>query len=691
MQLRLELQEHLYNYHVLDRPTILDAEYDALFNELVALEAAHPELALPDSPTQRVGAEPLDQFAEVRHRLRMLSLSNAFSEDEIVAFDKRCRTMLGQESGEIEYACEPKFDGLAISLTYVNGVFVQGATRGDGTVGEDVTQNLKTVRSVPLTIDTDAELFEVRGEVLMQRKDFEALNARQAAKSEKMFVNPRNAAAGAIRQLDSRLTSERPLSFFAYGIGAVDGVMLPATHSETMDMLAALRFPVTHERAVVKGVSGLLGYFARTGAARATLPFDIDGVVYKVNRLALQAMLGFVSRAPRFAIAHKFPAEEATTVLLGIDVQVGRTGAITPVARLKPVFVGGTTVSNATLHNQQEIDRKGVRIGDTVVIRRAGDVIPEVVAVVESMRRPDSEPYHIPAGCPICGTLLERETREVKRRGEVFLEQLSAYYCTAGLVCAAQRKQAILHFAQRRAMNIDGVGDAIVDQLVESNLVRTPADLYRLTITQLDVLDRMGPKSAAKLIESIERSKLTTLSRFVFALGIHHVGEEVAKVIARQCGDIRKIESQDWKVVSAEKDRIKRENLAKKKLGEPLSNELLPGIGPEIMKSISAFFSVEQNKLVVDEIVSAGLVFQPEVTQASMSGKTFVLTGSLDTITREDAKRQLEALGAKVAGSVSSRTSFVVVGKEAGSKKTDAERLGVPMISEANLLAMLRG
>ncbi len=691
--LRTELNEHLYRYHVLDQPSILDALYDELYQRLVALEALHPKLISADSPTQRVGAKPLDAFAEVTHRVPMLSLSNAFSDDDIVAFDKRCRSQLAAEAGdnEIEYAGEPKFDGLAISLCYVDGVFVQGATRGDGTVGEDVTQNLKTVRSIPLKIDSSAALLEVRGEVLIERRDFEALNERQTNQGEKPFVNPRNAAAGSLRQLDSRLTALRPLSFFAYGLGATDGISLPHTHNEAMDMLVGLRFPVAAQREVVVGVTGLLDYYARIGKARATLPYDIDGVVYKVNRIAQQQQLGFVSRAPRFAIAHKFPAEEATTVVLGIDVQVGRTGAITPVARLKPVFVGGTTVSNATLHNQQEIDRKDVRIGDTVVIRRAGDVIPEVVAIVASKRQPGSEQYRIPPNCPVCGTLLERETREVKRGGEVFLDQLSTYYCTAGLVCAAQRKQAILHFAQRRAMSIDGMGDAIVDQLVESNLVKTPADLYKLTIAQLELLERMGLKSATKLVENIDRSKSTTLSRFIFALGIHHVGEEVAKVIARHYGDIRKIESQDWVAVSAEKDRIKKENIRRKKLGDPLLPELLHGIGSEIIKSLCAFFRIEQNKQVIDEIVSAGLVFQPEVVLASMRDKTFVLTGSLESISREEAKRQLEALGAKVAGSVSSKTNFVVVGENAGSKKTDAERLGVPMISETELLSMLRG
>jgi DNA ligase (NAD+) len=703
-QLREEIEGHLYRYHVLDQPTIADAEYDALFNELVALEAAHPELATADSPTQRVGAAPLDQFNEVTHRVPMLSLGNAFSEDDILNFDRRCRDAL--DVPEIAYLCEPKFDGLAISLTYVNGVFVQGATRGDGAVGEDVTQNLKTIKSIPLNIalqgknaPNTASLLEVRGEVLMQRKDFAALNARQAAKGEKTFVNPRNAAAGALRQLDSRLTAERPLSFFAYGIGAVEGVALPATQSATMDLLESLRFPVSHERAVVRGAggtggansaNGLMSYYHRIGAKRASLPFDIDGVVYKVDSLAQQKSLGFVSRAPRFAVAHKFPAEEATTVLLGIDVQVGRTGAITPVARLQPVFVGGTTVSNATLHNEDEIRRKGLMIGDTVIVRRAGDVIPEVAAVIAAKRPADAREFVMPTNCPSCGTLLEQESREVKRKGGVVeVEYLSGRYCKAGMICPAQRKEAILHFAHRRAMNIDGMGDAIVDQLVDSGLVHSPADLYKLRATDLARLDRMGQKSAVKLIENIALSKTTTLAKFIFALGIRHVGEEVAKVIAKEYVSVEHLQDENWDALIDRKAAIQKENINRRKRSEALLLDILPGVGPEIMKRIGAFFDVEKNRLIVKAMLDAGIVFVRDQAATALEGKVFVITGSFSSISRDELKSRLEAFGAKVSGSVSSKTTYLAVGENAGSKLDEANRLGVATLTEAQLLDLL--
>jgi DNA ligase (NAD+) len=690
-QLRVVLNEHLYRYHVRDEPTISDAAYDTMYAELVALEADNPALVTPDSPTQRVGAKPLDSFPEVSHRMPMLSLGNAFSDDDIVAFDKRCRTLLGDAiEGEVEYACEPKFDGLAISLTYVNGVFVLGATRGDGAVGEDVTQNLRTVRSIPLKIETTAALLEVRGEVLMQRRDFAALNARQTAKGEKTFVNPRNAAAGSLRQLDPKLTAERPLSFFAYGIGATDGIQLPAVHSGAMDMLAKLRFPVTAERAVVLGVAGLHQYFARIGAARPSLPFDIDGVVYKVNNLALQQQLGFVSRAPRFAIAHKFPAEEATTILEGIDVQVGRTGAITPVARLKPVFVGGTTVSNATLHNEDEIRRKGIMIGDTVVVRRAGDVIPEVVTFVESLRPANALAFKMRSDCPSCGTLLEQESREVKRKGGVVeIEYLSGHYCKAGMFCPAQRKEAILHFAQRRAMNIDGLGDAVVEQLIDAGLVASPADLFKLEVSQLASLDRMGEKSASKLVSNIASSKNTTLPRFLFALGIRHVGEEVAKIIAKAYPTIQAIENENWQSVIEHKAARQKENAMLRKSSEQLLPEILPGVGPEIMKRIGAFFSVGQNRSIVESMLNSGVRCSVDQAATVLGGTTFVLTGSFSTMSRDEIKRRLEALGAKVSSSVSSKTSYVIVGDSPGSKKSDAEELGVPILGEDGILSLL--
>jgi len=660
--LRDELNEHLHRYHVLDQPSISDALYDDLYNRLIALEALHPELIVPDSPTQRVGAKPLDSFAEVTHRLPMLSLGNAFVEADIVGFDKRCRSVLADvlKNVEIDYACEPKFDGLAISLTYVDGSFVRGATRGDGAVGEDVTQNLRTVRSIPLKINTDASLLEVRGEVLMQRHDFDALNLRQAAKGEKIFVNPRNAAAGSLRQLDARLTADRPLSFFAYGIGATAGILLPATHSRVMDMLGDLRFPVSDARAVVSGVSGLLDYYRRIGDARAALPFDIDGVVYKVNDLGFQHRLGYVSRAPRFAIAHKFPAEEATTILLGIDVQVGRTGAITPVARLKPVFVGGTTVSNATLHNEDELRRKDLKIGDTVVVRRAGDVIPEVASVVIAYRPVDAVGFVMPTRCPVCNSAIIRLEGEAVAR------------CSGGLYCPAQRKQALLHFAQRRAMDIEGLGDKLADQLVEHNLVHTPADLYRLGLLALANLPRMAEKSAQNLLDGIAESRTTTLARFLLALGIRHVGEATAKDLANYFGSV---------------DRLMDASI----------EELLTvnDVGPVVAQSIRQFFHEPHNREVVEQLRACGIHWpetggsEAAASNSPFAGKTVVLTGTLAAMSRDDAKDKLELVGAKVSGSVSNKTDFVIAGLEAGSKLDKAQELGVAVLDEAQFLQML--
>jgi DNA ligase (NAD+) len=660
-QLRRELEQHNYNYYVLDQPTIADGEWDRLFHELLALETRHPELATADSPTQRVGSKPLESFASVTHRVPMLSLGNAFADEDIDNFDRRCRE--GLDANEVEYSCEAKFDGLAISLTYEHGKFVQGATRGDGAVGEDVTQNLRTVRSIPLAIDSSAARLEVRGEVLMLRKDFDKLNARQAAKGEKLFVNPRNASAGSLRQLDPKLTAERPLTFFAYGIGAVENADLPDSHSGLMDWLSSLRFPVASQRRVVRGAKGLLEFYREIGALRSSLPFDIDGVVYKVNRISQQQSLGFVSRAPRFAIAHKFPAEEATTVLLGIDVQVGRTGAITPVARLQPVFVGGTTVSNATLHNEDELRRKDLKIGDTVVVRRAGDVIPEVAAVIYAKRPADVTEFVMPTACPECGSAI------IKLEGEAVAR------CTGGLICPAQRKQALLHYAQRRAVDIEGLGDKLVDQLVDGDIVHTPADLYKLGVAALANLERMAEKSATNLVASIEQSKSTTLPKFLFGLGIRHVGEATAKDLAKHFGKL---------------DAIMDSSLA----------QLLEvnDVGPVVAESLRKFFDQPHNREVVEQLRAGGVHWKEHEpaaiaapTDGPFAGKTVVLTGTLAAMSRDEAKEKLEALGAKVSGSVSKKTDFVIAGEEAGSKLDKALELGVAVLDEQQFLALLQG
>ena len=672
-QLKRELEQHNRNYYVLDQPTIADSEWDALFHELAALESQHPQLLTADSPTQRVGGKPLEMFIEVTHRVPMLSLGNAFSDADIDNFDRRCREGLDLDDAAIEYACEPKFDGLAISLSYVDGVFVQGATRGDGAVGEGVTENLKTIKSIPLKLSERPALLEVRGEVLMLRKDFDKLNAKQAGKGEKLFVNPRNAAAGALRQLDSKLTAARPLTFFAYGIGAVEGALIPTTHAALMDWLETLGFPVARQRSVVKGTAGLREFYQRIGEERRHLPYDIDGVVYKVNRIDQQQTLGFVSRAPRFAIAHKFPAEEATTLLLGIDVQVGRTGAITPVARLQPVFVGGTTVSNATLHNEDEIRRKDLRIGDTVVVRRAGDVIPEVAVVILEMRPVDAAVFVMPTRCPECDSAI------VKLEGEAIAR------CTGGLICPAQRKQALLHYAQRRAVDIEGLGDKLVDQLVDADVVHTPADLYRLGINALANLERMADKSANNLLASIEKSKRTTLPKFLFGLGIRHVGETTAKDLAKYFGNL---------------DAIMDANL------EQLL--LVHDVGPVVAQSLRQFFDEPHNREVIEQLRACKVTW-PETESKPQSGspgknapnaapigepgpfagKTVVLTGTLSALSRDDAKDKLEALGAKISGSVSKKTDYLIYGAEAGSKLDKANALGVAVLDEDRFLAML--
>lgn len=653
-----------FQYYVQDAPTVSDNEYDGLFRELQSLEAIHPNLITLDSPTQRVGGSPLKAFSSVTHRIAMLSLNNAFGEDELKNFDKRVRE--GLALAQVEYAVEPKFDGLAITLSYEDGVFVQGATRGDGYTGEDVTHNLKTIRSIPqrLNVSSPPKLLEVRGEVLMFKADFDALNRQQEVRGEKSFANPRNAAAGSLRQLDPNITATRPLSFFAYGLGANEDVPALSTHSVCMDYLESLRFPVSDLRAVVKGAEGLLQFYEKIGTQRARLPFDIDGVVYKVNSLAQQAELGFVSRAPRWAIAHKFPAEEALTIVEGIDVQVGRTGAITPVARLKPVFVGGVTVTNATLHNEDEMRRKDVRIGDTVSIRRAGDVIPEVVSVVLEKRPSNALLFPMPAECPVCGSHIKRLDDEAVAR------------CTGGIFCAAQRKQAIIHFASRKAMDIEGFGDKLVEQLVDSGLANHLSDIYRLDFKALADLDRMAEKSAQNIIDALEKSKKTTLARFIYALGIRNVGEATAKDLARYFGSIEAIQHADIEEL-----------------------QQVPDVGPVVAESIVNFFSELHNREIISTLTTsveqggAGIHWDAVTAQAGMrgifTGKTFVLTGTLPSLGREDAKGMIENAGGKVSGSVSKKTDYVVAGADAGSKLTRAQELGLNILDETQLLKML--
>ena len=678
--LRREIERHNRLYYVEDAPEITDTEYDRLFVELSALEAAHPELAGPDSPTRRVGAPPLAEFPEVRHRSPMLSLANAFDEEAVRAFDRRAREALGVDI--IDYSVEPKFDGLAVSLSYRDGVLVQGATRGDGSRGEDVTPNLRTVRSIPLRLPRapDTRDLEVRGEVLITRREFSALNARQRAAGEKEFVNPRNAAAGSLRQLDSRTTARRPLRFFAYGVGEVPAGA-PATHSQVLGRLEEIGFPVAKERDVAGGADGLLRYYARIGALRDRLPYAIDGVVYKVDRLDWQAQLGHVSRAPRFALAHKYPAEEQETEVLDIEVQVGRTGALTPVARLKPVFVGGVTVTNATLHNEDELRRKDVRVGDTVVVRRAGDVIPEVVSVRLSQRPPRTREFHMPARCPVCGSPVVRLAGEAVTR------------CTGGLFCRAQRREALLHFKGRRAMDIDGLGDKLAEQLVESGLVENPADLYGLEIAPLASLERMGEKSARNVIDSIERSRDATLARFVFALGIPGVGEEVAKILAQHFGSLDALLGADWGALAAQKEAVRKDNAKRKRRGEAAAPVPLEGIGPEIMDSLRQFLSEKHNRKVIERLVDPrkGVRIREATRAAARHGPalTFVLTGTLQGMTRDEAKSLIESKGHKVAGSVSKSTDYVVAGAEAGSKLERAKELGVAVLDEGGLRRLL--
>jgi DNA ligase (NAD+) len=682
--LREAIERANYDYYVLDAPTLPDAEYDRMFRELQRIEADHPELATPDSPTRRVGTAPAEAFAEVTHRVPMLSLNNAFDEEEVGAFDRRVRE--GLRAGEIDYAAEPKFDGLAVNLVYEEGALARGATRGDGYTGEDVTPNLRTVQAIPVRLSArrSPRLLEVRGEVFMLKRDFEELNRLQRVKGEKEFVNPRNAAAGALRQLDSRITASRRLAFFAYGLGAAEGVPALAKHSELLDYLAELRVPVAPIREVVKGAAGLLGYYQRVAAMRERLPYDIDGVVYKVNDLAAHERLGYVARAPRFALAHKFPAQEATSEVLAIDVQVGRTGALTPVARLKPVFVGGVTVTNATLHNEDEIRRKDIWRGDTVAVRRAGDVIPEVIRVVKKGARGGDDRFAMPRECPVCGSMVVRLEGEAVAR------------CSGGLYCAAQRKQALLHFASRRAMDIEGLGEKLVDQLVERQMVSDPADLYALQAAALAELDRMGEKSADNLIAQIERSREVALARFIYALGIPAVGEEAARVLAEHFGDLEDLMAADWDQITRHKKVVQKENSARKKRGEAALPVPLEGIGPEVMESVSKFFAEAHNLDVIGRLSGrpGHIKFVAERRPAAppggrVSGKTFVLTGTLPHLTREEAKERIEARGGKVSGSVSKKTHYVVAGAEPGSKLEKARELGIEVLDERGLVKLL--
>ena len=678
-RLRKEIERHNHRYYVLDDPLIADEAFDRLFRELQQLEAEHPELVTVDSPTQRVGGEPLAAFSSATHAQPMLSLNNAFAADEVEAFDRRMREALGRE--EIDYAVEPKFDGLAISLVYENGIFIRGATRGDGYTGEDVTANLRTIRSIPLHLPqaTAPQQLEVRGEVLMLHADFEHLNRQQQARGEKLFVNPRNAAAGSLRQLDPRITAGRKLTFFAYGLGAAEMPNDFKDQSQIIDFIELNGFRVARERAVVRGASGLLSYYRRIGEVRGSLPYDIDGVVYKVNSLAAQQQLGYVARAPRFALAHKFPAEEATSVVLGIDVQVGRTGVLTPVARLQPVFVGGVTVTNATLHNLDQVRAKDVHAGDTVVVRRAGDVIPEVVRVVPEKRPARVQEFEMPQQCPVCQSRVER------------IESEAAYRCTGGLWCPAQRKQALLHFASRRAMDVEGLGEKLVDQLVDKGIVNTPADLYSLESGQLAGLDRMAEKSAENVIDAINRSRNTTLARFIHALGIYHVGEEISRILARHFETLDALLAADWDALIAEKDRLQKENAKRRTKGLEAEEPLLSGVGPEIMRSIANFLGQSHNREVIAQLVERGVMFGQQRVAAGggLSGKTFVLTGTLPGMSRDEAKAKIETAGGKVAGSVSKKTDFVVAGSDAGSKLDKAQALGVAVIDEQALIEML--
>ncbi|MBU6470750.1 MAG: NAD-dependent DNA ligase LigA [Gammaproteobacteria bacterium] len=692
--LRDALHHHNYLYYVLDAPEIPDSEYDKLFRELLELERAFPDLCTPDSPSQRVGAAPLREFGEVRHVVPMLSLENAFSDDEVRAFDARVRERLGDDE-PVTYAAEPKLDGLAISLTYEHGVLSRGATRGDGSVGEDVTPNVRTIASVPLHLQGSGypAALEVRGEIYMPKKAFEELNRRQLERGDKAFANPRNAAAGSLRQLDSRITASRNLEFFAYAWGEVRASAWPDTHSQVLARWRDWGLRTNPENRMVHGVQGCLEYFRRMSGKRESLPYQIDGVVYKVDRLDWQQRLGFVAHAPRWALAHKFPAEEVTTRLKAVEFQVGRTGALTPVARLEPVFVGGATVSNATLHNMDEVLRKDVRVGDTVIVRRAGDVIPEIVSVVLSERPADARQVKVPVKCPVCGAHVERETRERTKQGNTVIEELAAWRCTGRLACSAQLAQAILHFAGRRALDIEGLGEKLVAQLIAEKLLRSPADIYALSHAQLAGLERMGDKSAENLLAAIAKSKTTTLARFLYAMGIPEVGEVSAQTLAGHFGSLDALQSAALQY-AAELTQARRD--ADRALTKNLANSALrqvPDIGPEAAASLAQFFGEPHNQTVIRALRAAG-VHWPEgpVRRAAagrLHGKSFVLTGALAGMSREQARERIQALGGKVTGSVSRNTDYLVVGAEPGSKLAEARRLGVRELNEAQLRDLL--
>ena len=662
--LRAQLNAWAHEYYVQDAPSVPDAEYDRVFRQLQALEDAYPGLVTPDSPTQRVIGAVMEGLASVRHRVPMLSIRTETDTEAsgAEAFDARIRRelKLPPDAPPVEYVAEPKFDGLAMSLRYEEGRLVQAATRGDGEVGEDVTHNIRTIRQIPLALPPGVPpVLEVRGEVYMRRADFDALNERQREQGGKTFVNPRNAAAGAVRQLDSGIAAQRPLSFFAYGLGEVQGAEF-ATHFEVLEKLKTWGFPVAAQAGIALGATELVAFHQRIGAARDQLPYDIDGVVYKVNSLALQRQLGFVTREPRWAVAHKYPAQEMMTRVEGIDVQVGRTGKLTPVARLAPVFVGGVTVTNATLHNLFELRRKRVRVGDQVIVRRAGDVIPEVVGVVPAPRAAYVPNFRMPAQCPICGSAVVREPGEMNHR------------CSGGLFCPAQRKQAVLHFAQRRAMDVEGLGEKLVDQLIDGDVIRTLPDLFRLDVQALAGLDRMAEKSAQNVLDALEQSKRTTLPRFLFGLGIRHVGEATAKDLARHFGALDAI-------MEASVDQLLQVN----------------DVGPVVAQSIHTFFAQPHNREVVAQLRACGVAWEEgapvEGATLPLAGKTIVLTGTLPTLGRDEAKDLLEAAGAKVAGSVSKKTYCVVAGAEAGSKLDKAQALGIPVLDEDGLRALLQG
>ena len=634
-----------------------DAEYDRLMLELIGLENKYPELVTPESPTQRVGSKPLAEFSEVRHVIPMLSLANAFADDEMVAFDKRIREKLSEET--IEYAAETKLDGLAISLLYEQGKLVRGATRGDGTTGEDVTLNVKTIRSVPLRLRNNyPHRLEVRGEVYMSRQGFNALNKSQETANGKIFANPRNAAAGSLRQLDPEITAGRPLQFFAYGSGLLEGMTLPERHTDILDQLKDWGLPVSGETRIVTGIDECFAYYHDIGKRRAKLDYDIDGVVFKVNILRQQELLGFVSRAPRWAIAYKFAPEEAITRVIDIEVQVGRTGALTPVARLEPVSVGGVTVTNATLHNEDEIRRKDIRAGDSVIIHRAGDVIPEVIKVILEKRPRHTRPFHMPDICPVCHSAVEKIEDEAVRR------------CSAGLFCSAQQIQSIIHFASRRALDIEGLGDKLVEQLVTAGLVNNVADLYTLSVVQLEKLERMGVKSAKNLVQALEDSKQTSLQRFLYALGIREVGEATARELANYFGSLPAIQQASITELEA-----------------------VPDIGPVVAYHIHTFFSERHNKQVIQQLISAGVTWKDvkKTTKLPLTGKSFVITGTLANMTREEAKEQLQALGAKVTGSVSGKTDYLVCGEDPGSKLDKANKLNVAVLEEKDFLDLIKG